>query len=193
MDNNTKYIVFFDTETNGLPKKRNVDYNTPNMYPELVSIAWQKYELKSSCEKICISNEYFIIKPDNYKITKGIEFHKITNEKAMKEGVSLKYALDKFKNDIQGAYVIAAHNLDFDKNVILSSFKHKLKYDVSFWDTEAEHCTMKFEQSEKSEKYIKLDDLYFKTFKKHPPINAHNAIRDVEVLKDIFFATCNVY
>lgn len=51
---------------------------------------------------------------------------------------------------------------------------------------------MKFEQSSEMERYIKLDDLYFKVFGKNPPLNAHNAIRDVEVLRDIFFATCNV-
>ena len=38
-------ICFFDVESNGLPKNRNIDGNVePNNWPELLSIAWKIYE-----------------------------------------------------------------------------------------------------------------------------------------------------
>ena len=116
----------------------------------------------------------------------------------MAEGSDLLEVLSEFRTDIQGVKYLVAHNMEFDKNVMLNAFIWRLNIDPSFWPLKAEFCSA---QKSKDElklaslypkpwdlyKIPKLDELYQATFYMAAPEGAHNAERDVDVLQQIFW------
>jgi len=196
-------IIFFDTETTGLPKNKKINaLESSNNWPDLVSICWMVFENDTFIRK-----EYHIIRPNGFIIPEVvIAIHKITNEIALSEGKPLSDVLSLFKYDIEDAYLIVAHNLHFDKNVIFHAFKWRLGIDPTpFWSKDSEFCSAKESKDEVKifvslfskpnkpyYKFPKLDELYYDTFKSPAPDNAHNADRDVDVLQKIFFKRWNV-
>ena len=56
-------LLFIDTETTGLPKKRQSALLEPNIWPDLVSIAW----ILTTNDGIIITSLYTIICPDATK------------------------------------------------------------------------------------------------------------------------------
>jgi DNA polymerase III epsilon subunit-like protein len=96
-----------------------------------------------------------------------------------------------FKADVEKSKYVIAHNLRFDKNVVFSAFKWHINMEPStFWSSDKDFCTACHALSAlKLPKFPRLDDMYTLVFQKPAPEGAHNALRDVEVLRDIFFAT----
>jgi len=185
--------LLFDTETTGLPKFKGVGaLVVPNNWPDIVSICWLLYEGTTLIRK-----EYFIIRPDGWVITpESIKFHGITHEKAVQIGHPLQDVLLSFHNDVLSCDRVIAHNMFFDKNVVLAAYKWRLKMNPSFWDPKKEFCSMakskeelkipsKYPKPGDLYKYPSLDQLYSDTFKADPPTGAHSADRDVDVLQQI--------
>lgn len=196
-----KKIIFFDTETTGLPVDRNKSvFEYRNNWPDLVSVSWSVF-----INEGCLRKESYIIRPDRWRIpAESTMIHGITHEYAMDNGVPLGYVLGKFKQDIEGAYKIIAHNLDFDKNVMFNAYLWRMGVDVrDFWDSRVEFCSMlksKLEMKIPSGlpkgkdpyKFPGLDALYKDTFKTDAPSGAHNSSRDVDVLQKICWARWNL-
>lgn len=72
-------ILFFDTETTGLPINWNAPVSDLNNWPRLVQLAWQVYN-----ENQKLIEEYnFIVKPKGFSIPlEASNIHKITTEMA---------------------------------------------------------------------------------------------------------------
>jgi DNA polymerase III epsilon subunit-like protein len=89
------YIIFFDTETTGLPKNRNSNaLESKDNWPDIVSVAWAVYEHNGTLVK----KGYSIVKPDGWIIEQGsINVHGITEEKAYAEGRDLYEVLSELK------------------------------------------------------------------------------------------------
>jgi DNA polymerase-3 subunit alpha len=181
-------VLLIDTETTGLPKKRQSYVVEPNCWPDIVSISWCVY-----INKVKSSKKTYIIKPKWDIPEDSVKIHGISKERAEREGVPLNRALDELKADLVGVDRVIAHNLDFDKNVILAAYKWRLKTDTFFWPRVGSICSM-----EKSCPELKLPtkdgirykspslkELWIDTFKCEPPADAHSADRDVEVLEKI--------
>ena len=187
-------VIFFDTETTGLPKSWKKDALTaPDNWPDLVSIAWWIFESRELVKK-----EYHIIRPDGWTISDGsIEKHGITQESALAHGDPLADVLAIFQEDLAGAGHVIAHNMNFDKNVLFNAYQWRLDQDPThFWHVAAEFCSMKKSTAELRIpskfgrpgdlwKWPGLDELYSATFGRAPPADAHNADRDVDVLQQI--------
>jgi DNA polymerase III epsilon subunit-like protein len=186
--------LLFDTETTGLPTKRNVPATqSPLIWPDLVSISW----ILCDGPRV-LKRETHYIKPEGWVIPEdSIKIHGITNEYATKNGNELKAVIEKFKADLLTSHHVIAHNMEFDRNVIIHALKWRLNQDpTATWDPKKELCSM---QSSKNElklpsrypkpgdlyKNPRLDELYTDTFKKPPPPQAHSSDRDVEVLYEI--------
>jgi DNA polymerase III epsilon subunit-like protein len=185
-------VIFFDTETTGLPRRRGVSaLEDRTVWPDLVTISWQVYEGKDMIRK-----ESYIVKPSGFEIPlESVKFHGITTEMAEYSGIPLKIVLTIFAADVMASDLIIAHNLDFDKNVIFHAFKWRLGQDVDWWPTR-EFCSLQKAKDEMklpskygtpSDPYKMpgLDELWTDTFGSPPPPNAHSAERDVEVLSQI--------
>ena len=190
------YILFFDTETTGLPKNSKIVASAQKgNWPDLVSISWIVFKNKTFLKK-----ETHIIKPDGWTIPdESIKFHTITNEQANLQGKPLLDVITKFKADMDNCFCVVAHNMNFDKNVILNACKWRLEDYMPFWENKLDFCTMIKSKKElllpsvnqyKSDpyKFPGLDELYRDTFKKEPPSGAHSADRDVEVLQQIVWS-----
>jgi hypothetical protein len=187
-------VIFFDTETTGLPKSWKKDaLNAPDNWPDLVSIAWWVFESRELVKK-----EYHIIRPDGWTISEGsFEKHGISQEVALAQGKPLATVLDLFRKDLNRTYHLIAHNMNFDKNVLFNAYRWRLGVDpMHFWPTASEFCSMeastaelripsKFGRPGDLWKWPGLDELYSATFGRAPPADAHNADRDVDVLQQI--------
>jgi len=185
----TKFVIF-DTETTGLPKFSKIDaVLEKNNWPDIVSLSYVVYDISNG--KKLIKKIDRIVKPQGWVIPEeSVQFHHITQEDAMENGEDLYDVLTNFIDDIQDARLIIAHNLRFDKNVVFNAMKWRLDINPRYmWPDNAEFCS--FEQYKRevghTKKKLNLNAMYEDTFKKPAPLNAHNSMRDVEVLDEIFW------
>ena len=176
-------IVLFDTETNGLPKDRGVSGNkAKGNWPDILSICWMVYQ-----DSKLVKTSYSLIKPEGWKVTQT-EIHGLTEEMCNTQGKPLRDVIMEFLADVSASKYVVAHNLNFDKNVVFSAAKWRLGLEnpQELWTWDKDFCTAC--KSSKGGKFPKLDALYESLFGKDAPQGAHNALRDVEVLRDVFFA-----
>lgn len=187
--------VIFDTETTGLPKLRRISaLDKKDNWPDLVSICWRTFE-----NGVETGKQYHLIKPMGWTIaSEATAIHGITNEMA-EQGDDLREVLTLFRKDITNADTIVAHNLDFDKNVILHAFLWRLNEPIVFWPDRADFCTAEVTKSilKLPSKYPRpgdiykmptLNELYEYIFHESAPPNDHSAERDVDVLQRIYWA-----
>ena len=110
-------VLFFDTETTGIPDrsfKWDTDYE---QYPHVVQLAWIH-----GCKV-----ESHIIKPDGWEIPdETVEIHGISMEKAMTEGEPFAVVVDKFITDCLDAGLICGHNIHFDTAIIKANILREL-------------------------------------------------------------------
>ena len=180
-----------DVETTGLPQRVSYD----NYYPytdfdkytksRIVSIAWAVYE-----GHVKITHQYFIIKPSDFQIndrSKATEINKITSDIANSHGVDLKKVFDQFYKDLHSVDTFVAHNLKFDKNIVLAEAAHIGHTDlIAKINIMSEFCTMKNAQDilqikskyGRGFKYPSLMETYKFFFDREFP-NPHDASSDV--------------
>lgn len=180
-------ILFFDTETTGLPEKGKT-YETDFLtFPRIVQIAW---ELNGVCRD-------FIIRPDGYEIPESsTKIHGITTEKALAEGYPISAVIMEFIIDCYCAKKIVAHNIYFDTSIIKSEVLRyqyanftKLAWDALDKDKRVDtmRSSMKFvgaKQPNGGAKFPSLVELYQKLF--NDTFTAHNAKDDVKALRLCF-------
>lgn len=110
-------ILFFDTETTGLPVNFYEPYTNIENWPRLVQLSWITEDTDTKEKK---END-FIIRPEGFTIPEAAaKIHNITTEIAERDGVNLMAALSDFVQDMLLADLQVAHNIEFDKNVICS-------------------------------------------------------------------------
>ena len=177
-------VLLFDTETTGLPKSREDAHKLPNNWPHLVSIAWILMEN----DKI-LESEYHIVKPEWVIPADSIKIHGITQEMALKDGKPLLEVIRKFQSVEHD--ILVAHNLNFDKNVLLNAILWDLKLEFpifkkTFCTMEAARyiCRIPFANG-RGYKSPKLVELYEKILQKKPSGALHNALYDVQLLAEI--------
>jgi DNA polymerase III epsilon subunit-like protein len=193
-------ILFFDTETTGLPKDKHLNAMlSRGNWPDLVSISWILCEV-GEAGPVRLAKESHIIQPQGWFIpADSTKIHGISMDDALARGVPLTDVLQKFKEAMTGCRHIVAHNMEFDRNVMLGAYKWRLGGTPSFWPYSAEICTMmisrdelrlpaKYPKKHDPYKLPRLDELWQATFGTAPPANAHSADRDTEVLEKIFWA-----
>ena len=185
-----KKLFFFDTETTGLPSDYNAPINNSHNWPRLVQISWILTEENANI----ISQKNFIIKPNGFVIPKASsDIHRITTEKAVKEGLDLSIVLGLFDNDLKQADIIIGHNIDFDIKVVRAEM-YRLKREDNLVGKNS-ICTMKSTtdfckiQGEYGYKFPKLQELYTKLFG-HGFEEAHNSQADIIATMQCYFELC---
>lgn len=110
-------ILFFDTETTGLPPKNAKWDEDFNEFPYLAEIAWI-FGRKT---------ESHIIRPDGWTIPEDAsKIHGITQEYAAEHGEPLAEVLEKFIADCRQAHLICGHNIYFDISVVKANIMRHL-------------------------------------------------------------------
>jgi len=103
--------LFFDLETNGLPKSWSASLYDINNWPRVVQVAWAVYSPDGERK----SQKNFIVYPENFAISdESASIHGITTELARKEGTSLNKVLKEFNKGLEKASTVISHNIDFD-------------------------------------------------------------------------------
>jgi DNA polymerase-3 subunit epsilon len=188
----SNYIIF-DTETTGLPQFYGLSPLTKaGNWPDIVSISWLIYD--SSKSLIGVKN--YVVRPEGWVVPKeSTAIHGITHEDALTVGLPLKMVLEEFKADLKTAKTLIAHNMAFDRSVVLNAYKWRLGYDNFDFFPNTYICTMELGRMElkmpcKNPKYWKppkLDELYEATFGVAAPAHAHSSLRDTEVCAAIYW------
>ena len=171
--------LFFDTETTGLPRNWKSPVTDLDNWPRLVQLAFLTYDEQGN--KTDSGN--FIIRPDGFVIPEeASKIHRITNEKALNEGVPLKNVLDNFKNLISKSTYLVAHNISFDEKIIGAEFL-RINMDNSLMGKK-KICTMEKStlfcklEGPYGYKWPKLSELHFKLFNSKFE-ESHNAEVDI--------------
>ena len=180
-------LLFFDTETAGLPRNRKAPVSDLNNWPRLVQIAWLLYDNSGSQ----VEDSNYIIKPVDFTIPhNSTKIHGITTKRAMEEGVLLDVVLEEFSTVIDQSDYLIAHNMDFDAKIVGAEF---IRRNISnrFLQT-SRICTMKTSTNfckipgPYGYKWPTLSELHFSLF--HTEYEeTHNALVDVEVCAKCFF------
>jgi len=185
--------LFYDTETNGLPKNASLSHVDVDNWPRLVSITW----VLQDEEKNVVEEESFIIKPDGWTIPQRLTdyVHGISDEQAEKEGVPIKVVLNEFMKALWRADYVVGHNIRFDRKVVAAEMYRYLfgyhydevLYGTRFRDTmHASRLHVKALNKKGGIKFPKLQEMYVKIFGSEFE-NAHDATADVHATADCFW------
>lgn len=191
-------LIFIDTETTGLPKKRQDALLEPGVWPDIVSIAW----IVTTDDGIILRSLYTMICPDGWVIpADSTRIHKITHETAQEHGLMLKDVVgDILYEELKKTSCVVAHNLNFDKNVIINAFRWRLNMDINdlfkrgFCTMEEGRVITKLPGINGKEVYRcpKLSVLYSHLFGKDPEVEIHNAMNDAILCMKIYFKVKNL-
>lgn len=179
-------VLFFDTETTGIPDrsaKWDVDFM---QYPHVVQMAWIH-----GCKV-----ESHIIRPDGWEIPdETVEIHGITNEYAMEHGEPFAAVVDMFIQDCHEAGLICGHNIHFDTGIVKANILRELGreyYDANDVETalykgkriDTMRSTMKWVDARNSWgklKFPNLGELYSRCFPGET-FPAHDALEDTKAV-----------
>ena len=166
------FILVFDTETTGLPKK----WNGPlSDFPYIIQISWILYDTDLNC----IIEEYDqYIKLNNFSIpAETTAINGITDDIIQTKGINIKDVLIDFMAALDNASLIIGHNVSFDKKMIEAEFERN---DIGRkLDDKNFYCTMR-KAGKINGKIPKLGELHEKLFG-FVPDNLHNSKKDVEI------------
>lgn len=180
-------ILFFDTETTGLPKDWKAPVEQLDNWPRLVQIAWQVYNQEGDL----LEEHEYIIKPVGFIIpSEASAVHKITTEKALESGVDLLTILNVFRSSVNGCGLLVAHNYSYDYNIMGSELlrnglENSLKDKDYICTKEASTDFCKIPSQYGGFKWPKLEELYDILFGES--FNAHDALDDIRATARCFW------
>lgn len=172
--------LFFDTETNGLPRSYKAPINDFNNWPRLVQIAWIRCG-ENRKEQSALS---YIVRPEGFTIPDRVAaLHGITTERALAEGQSLRGVLTAFAKAVMASETIVAHNMFFDKRIVGCEF---LRCSAkNFLAGKKQICTM-LSSRRLFNKWAKLSALHKKLFNESFE-GAHDALADTRAMSRCFW------
>jgi DNA polymerase III subunit epsilon len=180
-------LLFFDTETTGVPRNYNAPISDLDNWPRLIQIGWALY----NSEGAEIDAIEYVIKPEGFVIPEAAsKIHGITTAIAKEKGIGLQDALSKFSDAVLSASILVGHNIAFDENIIGSEFLRCNMENVIL--LKQRMCTMKLSVNfcklpgSYGYKWPKLNELYKILF--HSDMGrSHNALADVRATAKCFF------
>ena len=187
-----KTILFFDTETNGLPFNYKLDYTATSNWPRLIQLGWIITDESGNVLK----RKSQLIYPQSFTIDAEVtRLTGITTFDAQRKGVYLQDILSEFMADVESASLLVGHNVDFDMHIIgCELYRQDIDYRslvskpaVCTMVRSTDFCALPSKSKFYSGyKYPTLTELYTKLFG-HTFSDAHDALADVCATKDCYF------
>ena len=180
-------FITFDTETTGLPRERWGQIADSSNWPYIIQLSWMLYD--NELNRVTKGNDIIKIDADVNLTPESINVHGITRERCNREGIPIKTAILNFQKALKEADVVIAHNLNFDKRLMMAEC-HRNGMRHEFYNSKAYYCTMKNsidlckieaisqKTGEKYFKYPKLTDLHIHLFNTIPE-GTHDALVDI--------------
>jgi len=193
-------LFFFDTETNGLPLNYKAPPTQVDKWPEIVSIAWEVWQVEAGVWTPIITKSYLAQPPEGVCWNREAErIHGISYERARSEGVPLLQILGEVEAELAQATHVVAHNLAFDRSILLASFlRHR---GSAKWATGKNVCTMMdtisickilstspYATAADPYKWPRLQELHHFLFGKEWEGAAHEALSDVQCMRTCYRA-----
>lgn len=191
-------ILFFDTETTGLPNKKDpLDPNQAHLLQLGAILASPEGEVMGEINTLVQIGATPI-----HPMAQAA--HGISAERANAEGIHPKEAFEKFHEMCESAECLVCHNHNFDFNIIKLTAKQITSHyedptdpdimlseieDLPFYCTmvqSKEFCALPFAGGRKGFKFPKLMELYSILFEKEFS-GAHDAMADVTATMECFF------
>lgn len=196
-------VIVFDTETTGLPAERNASYMETDKWPHIVQLSFVQYDT-DEC-KLLKAADFIISLPENVEITAESQaIHGISPGRCRRQGVPIGTALEDFGACLRDSDIAVAHNLSFDKRVILAACRRERVPQYFFGDGKSvpEYCTMqrtkdlpvvvaKNKQGEEYNKYPTLTELHQHLFKGAVPRGTHDALGDILICLRCYMKLCH--
>lgn len=182
-------VLVFDTETTGLPKMKGFNnYYSPSdihKYDEsrIVELGW----LLCSKEGDILRKNSFFVQPDGF-IIKNSHIHGITNKIVRKIGIPLDVGIEEFYDDLLESDTIVCHNMNFDRNILLSEcYRRNLDCVTDEIGDKVHVCTWQMAQKYFSRnKGNTLENIYMDLFDE-PLKNSHRALTDATATAECYF------
>ena len=186
-------ILFFDTETNGLPVRRHASETEVANWPRIVSLAWQVCEVSENGTEV-VAKEHFLLSPAEGIVwdAHSEKIHGISLARLQQEGTPLADVLERFQQHLTTCSALVAHNLAFDKPVLVAEFL-RLSRNLSL--PPILYCTMNstkalckipaktnFPKASDPYKWPSLNELYIFLFGNNDGMKYHTADGDVHCL-----------
>lgn len=180
-------LLFFDTETTGVPRKYDAPTSDLANWPRIVQLAW----LLADDEGKEIASTEFIVKPEGFVIPEGAaRVHGISTERALREGRDLAEVLAAIVPDLERADLLVAHNITFDEKILGAELLRNGHPDLPA--AKPRRCTMR-ESTDYCAlpgnygfKWPKLQELHLKLFGEEFA-GAHDALVDVRACARCYF------
>ena len=180
-------VLVFDTETTGLPEKRNTSILETEKWPYIVQISWIEYDT----EKDSYEMEDHIIDCGVDIPQESVNIHGISKKISERKGENLWEVMNKFDAALINCDMVIGHNISFDKRVyMVEAIRNKRRqYFTRDGVRKPEYCTMKkskelcniMKTNSKGETYLKypsLSELHDKLFG-FVPKGTHDSMADV--------------
>ena len=136
-------VLFFDTETNGLPKDRRAIPQQVDSWPRILQIGWTLVDFQENGTlDVCDARSLIVNPGDLSWNSESAAIHGITQERVQSEGISPSQALTQFKHLMEQSHVLIAHNMAFDKSIIRAEYYRIDPSETFDWWTPYEYCTM---------------------------------------------------
>lgn len=182
-------ILFFDTETNGLPKNYNGSPTDLDNWPRVIQLAWQLYDRDGNLQAEACN----LIRPDGWTIPdqKFWQDNGYSTEKSIELGIPAATALTEFAVAIGRCELMVAHNLSFDYPILVAEM---IRYSIAATHKPEKFCTMKSTTNLLQLpsprgfgfKWPKLEELHRWCFGTDFE-NAHDALADVRATAKCYF------
>ena len=179
-----KKILVVDTETIGLPimkvlksgarifhSPNNVKYYNPS---RMIQLSFHSIDMVKNDRRLY----NLLIKPDGFKVG-GTEIHKITQKDVDENGLCIKEVLNVFKKELLNTDLLVMHNVNFDKNILMSE---SYRYDKELYEMLKNikyYCTMR-----NTKNICKLPSQYYNGYKNPKLVELHNVLFPNEILSE---------
>lgn len=179
--------LFFDTETNGKPKRYGADFREVDNWPRITQLA---YAIFDGGDALIYSGSV-LVKPDGWEIPKEQFFidNNMSTERCEAGGLPIKDVLTHFISLIDGEQMMIAHNLAFDFPVVAAEM---LRAGLRATTKPEKYCTMLGSKDilklpgKYDYKWPKLEELHKFLFNCDFD-GAHDALNDVMATAKCFF------
>src|SRR3990167_5023254 len=99
--------IFFDTETNGLPKNYQTSCSDHDNWPRILQIAWSIYD---EDERAVRDESYLISVPDDVLINESAQkINGLTKDVLTKYGMPIDVVIERFTHSLQTVGLCIAH------------------------------------------------------------------------------------
>ena len=120
-------ILFFDTETTGLSKTRELSYAVLDKWPYIVQFSYLIYDDQNNNNNLIKIRDHIMKLPATFQMDQeNIQIHGITNEISQKKGIHFENIIEEVVKDFQSVDLIVAHNLEFDLNLLKIEMMRKI-------------------------------------------------------------------